>query len=85
MGDASYALALRVAKSLPGHDPAAPAAAGGGAGGGGAGGGGVAPEERSSFKTVGAAGLAAYLNVYDALEDAAKQARGVLIAGGGGG
>ncbi|KAI8462925.1 MAG: senescence-associated protein-domain-containing protein [Monoraphidium minutum] len=76
VGDASYALALRIAKTMPGHtDAPAAAAAGPAAGGGGAAAGAgseLAPAERSAFKTVGAAGLAAYVEVYDALEEAAK-------------
>ncbi|GBF99472.1 spartin [Raphidocelis subcapitata] len=75
LGDASYALALKIAKALPGHDARPAAAAGAGAAAGGAAaagaGGELAPEERSAFKTIGAAGLTAYLNLYDALEDAA--------------
>ena len=72
VGDASYALALRIAKALPGHSDrptAAACAANGTANGGGAE---LRPEERSAFKTVGAAGLVAYVQVYDALEDAAR-------------
>lgn len=32
----------------------------------------VTPEERSAFHTVGAAGLVAFVDVYDSLEAAAK-------------
>jgi hypothetical protein len=45
VGDASYYLALKIAKALPGHTDRAE---GGGAGAGGE----LAPEEKSAFKTV---------------------------------
>jgi len=65
VGDASYATALAIAKAMPGHEKrkSAPAANTGE----------VTPEERSALKTVGAAGLMAYVQVYDSLEQAAKQ------------
>lgn len=67
VGDATYSLALRIAKALPGHPDRPPppnAAADGGAE--------LRPQEVSGFRTVAAAGLTAYVQVYDALEDAAR-------------
>ncbi|KAI8472138.1 MAG: senescence-associated protein-domain-containing protein [Monoraphidium minutum] len=86
VGDASYALALRIADAHQQRRErrrrGGGAAPGGGAaarrhgprrGGAREGGGGGGERRRSALKTVGAAGLLAYVQVYDALEEAAKQ------------
>eukprot|EP00879_Flechtneria_rotunda_P001609 GHRR01001769.1.p1 GENE.GHRR01001769.1~~GHRR01001769.1.p1 ORF type:complete len:345 (+),score=146.16 GHRR01001769.1:601-1635(+) len=63
IGQASYAAALTIAKSLPGHKKKQPGEL-------------VSPEERSALHTVGAAGLIAFVDVYDSLEVAAKSVLG---------
>eukprot|EP00878_Enallax_costatus_P020376 GHUV01021533.1.p1 GENE.GHUV01021533.1~~GHUV01021533.1.p1 ORF type:complete len:408 (+),score=149.45 GHUV01021533.1:217-1440(+) len=60
VGGASYAVALAIAKTLPGHKKKKPGEL-------------VSPEERSALHTVGAAGLIAFVDVYDSLEAAAKK------------
>ncbi|KAF8071025.1 hypothetical protein HT031_001107 [Scenedesmus sp. PABB004] len=65
VGKASYATAIAIARSLPGHGKARKAE-----------GELVSAEERSVLHTVGAAGLVAFVDVYDALEAAA----GVVLA-----
>jgi hypothetical protein len=60
VGQASYATALAIAKSLPGHKKKKKNGEL------------VTPEERSALHTVGAAGLVAFVDVYDSLESAAK-------------
>lgn len=66
VGHASYVTALAIAKSLPGHKKRHAQAAGAAASDE------VTPEERSVLHTVGAAGLVAFVDVYDSLESAAK-------------
>ncbi|WIA11726.1 hypothetical protein OEZ85_011821 [Tetradesmus obliquus] len=65
VGQASYATALAIAKSLPGHKKQAKRSSGSSSEI-------VTPEERSALHTVGAAGLVAFVDVYDSLEQAAK-------------
>lgn len=59
VGQASYATALAIARSLPGHKKQQKGEL-------------VTQEERSVLHTVGAAGLVAFVDVYDSLEKAAK-------------
>ncbi|KAF6265793.1 senescence-associated protein-domain-containing protein [Scenedesmus sp. NREL 46B-D3] len=65
VGQASYATALAIARSLPGHKKQPNRS-------GGSGSEFASPEERSALHTVGAAGLVAFVDVYDSLEQAAK-------------
>eukprot|EP00775_Hariotina_reticulata_P009664 gene9664-9823_t len=59
VGQASYSTALMIAKALPGHKKKKPGEL-------------ATPEERSALHTMGAAGLVAFVDVYDSLEAAAK-------------
>jgi hypothetical protein len=63
VGQASYATALAIAKTLPGHKKRSSGSSTSEI---------VTPEERSALHTVGAAGLVAFVDVYDSLEQAAK-------------
>jgi hypothetical protein len=64
VGQASYATALAIAKTLPGHKKRSSGSSSSSEI--------VTPEERSALHTVGAAGLVAFVDVYDSLEQAAK-------------
>jgi hypothetical protein len=65
VGQASYATALAIAKTLPGHKKRSTGSSSSSSEI-------VTPEERSALHTVGAAGLVAFVDVYDSLEQAAK-------------
>lgn len=72
MGDAAYYAAHAICKAMPGSSRSRPAGSSGTGHPGATATEEVTPGERSVMKTIGAAGLLAYVDVYDSLESAAK-------------